>query len=78
MRDRAEHLADQHSGWGILCEEIRSRGRDRHHAKLAQVVVAGELDRQIPREPVRALNNNRPHAITRDTFQSSGLIAATS
>ena len=50
-------------------EKIRCAGRDQRHPELFQVIVAGELYRQVTGEPVRALYNDRPHAVAGDAVE---------
>ena len=65
LRDGTKHLAHEHRSRRVLNEEIRRDRGDKLHPERLEIVVACQLNRQIAREPVRALNQDDAHEIDR-------------
>jgi hypothetical protein len=63
LRDRAEHLPDQHRRGCVFEEEIGRTCRDKRHTKVLQEVMTGELYRQVASETVRALDDDGANAV---------------
>jgi hypothetical protein len=56
LSDGAEHLTDKHCGRRVLREEVRRRRGYERNTQRLEKVMAGELDRQVSGEAVRALS----------------------
>lgn len=58
LRDGAKHLPHQDGGRCVFGEMVRCAGGRQLNATFPQVMMAGELHRQITGEPVRALDQD--------------------
>jgi hypothetical protein len=62
-----KHLADQDRGRRIFGEKVQCRRRNQRYPELSQMVVSGQLHRQIAAETARTLYNDRTDAVAGDT-----------
>ena len=77
LRDCAEDLANKHGRRSVLEEEVGRRCRHELNAECLEIVVTGELHRQVTGKTVRALYQDCPDAVASDAVQH-GLEARTS
>ena len=65
-----KHLANQDRGRRVFGEKVRRRRRNQCYPELSQMVMSGQLHRQITGETVRTFYNDRTDAVAGNALQN--------